>query len=426
MLRKIAQQIGRSFGEITGRYRSSLRSRTKVLRESLGELSHTQRNSADLVRQSVPEISRREPDTMGRSLAPPLEPHRNVDSYGMPETRRKYTKGEYIEMWERKIGRKMTALEKSVLDQGCVGITKLHLGRYEELPPMNLAFGDPKSHDTIMKAEKILAPGEIANADVQFWRRQLARAEELMRTRGTAWSATDGSGVTREALEHIDHCKRTLEQARSEAKEAWSNLAKEYKREAIETRNAARLEGNQRTFERVRGYVSKFNEILAAKPADAGEFMRLVKADPDLTRLRDVEQHLPPGDPSEWKAMIYSKHFWSGQDDTTKSDTSHPRGYLEGTPDPDATRFSPDPATGQVDMSGDLNQAKPGYVNFDYACYDDETGSWWHANHGEYNDPNDPMMIYQSTSDRFFSGHSDFDSSVICIGFTKDSPRPDG
>lgn len=78
-------------------------------------------------------------------------------------------------------------------------------------------------------------------------------------------------------------------------------------------------------------------------------------------------------------------------------------------------------------MSGDHNWGKPGYANFDYGIYDEQTGSWWHANHADYRvysvggDPLDPMKVYQSTPERFFSSYSDFDSAVICIGFVKNT-----
>ncbi|UAK34560.1 hypothetical protein K8O92_12375 [Nocardia asteroides] len=374
----------------------------------------------------------------GRSarLAPPLDPHKWVNRHGLPETQRQYHVDDYIRMWQRHHGRPMTTREVTVLRLGCVGVTKLHLGQLDltKVPPANLAFADPSTHRVIQNAEKVLAPGEVANAKVKTYRKLLTEAENTVKKHGMNWSYTDTDGITRSAPDHIRHVKKTLEQAKVEARETWSELAKEHIKEMRDARRDARVEGDMRTFEKVQNYARKFEDILATKPADAEEFMRRVKSDPDLAQLRGVEDHLPPGNPSEWKPVIYSKHFWSGQEmarDSSGNLVKNKDGLIEtrAKETPDATRFTPDPTTGQVDMSGDYDQPKPGHTNCDYGLYDEETGSWWHANHGdwrefpEFGDPAlDPMKVYQSTPEKFFSGYPDFDSSVICIGFAKVTP----
>ncbi len=374
----------------------------------------------------------------GRSagLAPPLDPHNRVNPHGLPETQRRYLVDDYIKMWERHHGRPMTPRELEVLRLGCIGVTKLRLGQLDltKVPPENLAFADPSAHRIIQNAEKVLAPGEVANAKVKTYRNLLTQAESTVKQHGMNWSYTDTNGITRSARDHIRHVKESLDKAKVEARETWSELAKEHIKEMRDARRDARIEGDMRTFEKVQDYARRFEEILATKPVDAEEFMRQVKADPKLAQLRGVEDHLPPGNPSEWKPVIYSKHFWSGQEMTRDSSgnlVKNKDGLIEtrATETPDATRFAPDPTTGQVDMSGDYNYPKPGYVNFDYGLYDEQTGSWWHANHGDWRsfpsggDPVlDPMKVYQSTPEKFFSGYPDFDSSVICIGFARATP----
>ncbi|WP_406265611.1 FHA domain-containing protein [Nocardia sp. NBC_00881] len=369
-----------------------------------------------------------------RLLASPLDPQNVVNRYGLPETQRRYLVDDYIKMWERQHGREMTPEEQKVLFQGCIGVTKIGIGQTElnSLPPMNLAFADPDSHRVIQYAENVLAPGEVANAEVRFWRKRLNEAKNIVRERGMNWSYEYSDGNISSASERIQYLEDNLERARAEAREIWSDLAKGHIKGMLDARREARIEGDRRTFEKVQNYVQKFKDILATRPADVGEFMRLVKADPELSQLRGVDYHLPTGDPSEWKPIIFSKHFWSGQELVLDSKgypvvTEGGKVVTRATQTPDPTRFAPDLTTGQVNMSGDHNWGKPGYANFDYGIYDEQTGSWWHANHADYRvysvggDPLDPMKVYQSTPERFFSSYSDFDSAVICIGFVKNT-----
>ncbi|WP_327323815.1 protein-glutamine gamma-glutamyltransferase [Streptomyces sp. NBC_01210] len=126
-------------------------------------------------------------------------------------------------------------------------------------------------------------------------------------------------------------------------------------------------------------------------------------------------------DPSRMKAVIYSKHFWSGQDQQSSSDK---RKYG----DPDA--FRPDHGTGLVDMSKDRNiprsPATPGesWINFDYGWFgaqteaDAEKTVWTHANH--YHAPNGdlgPMQVYESKFRNWSSGYADFDRGTYVITF---------
>ncbi|MEU7766786.1 hypothetical protein AB0B25_16885 [Nocardia sp. NPDC049190] len=265
----------------------------------------------------------------------------------------------------------------------------------------------------------MLAPGEIANAKVKHFREKLDKLENSLRKNyGTAWK--ENPDISRRQLDLIDRHQKILAKAQDDAKKVWSTLSEEYKREMTETREAAKIEGNRRAFARVSTYADNFNAIFATKPADVSEFINKVKADPDLARLQGVDRYLPPGSPSEWKAVIFSKQFWSGQSAPTTASIANIRaGHGAETPDP--TLFAPDPTTGQVDMRGDVDRAKPGYTNFDYAVYDENTTSWWHANHRELHDPERPMLIYQSSSDKLFAGSPDHDSSVICIAFVNNS-----
>jgi hypothetical protein len=102
--------------------------------------------------------------------------------------------------------------------------------------------------------------------------------------------------------------------------------------------------------------------------------------------------------------VVFAKMFWSNQDPDEKK---------RKNPDPKA--FLPDPKTGEVDMTGYEYREQPGMVNFDYAFWDEASQSFWHANHMDYGDPADPMIVLQSTKEKFAAGYRDFDRTVYAI-----------
>jgi len=99
------------------------------------------------------------------------------------------------------------------------------------------------------------------------------------------------------------------------------------------------------------------------------------------------------------KAIIFSKRFYSGDEE-----------------------YEPDPKTGKVEMSPYRYQARgPGFTNYDYGLYDDETGRWWHANHCDTTlrrNPKcgGPMEVYESNLVHYSRGLADFDRQVFCVG----------
>ncbi|MFD0360017.1 hypothetical protein ACFQZZ_00955 [Nocardia sp. GCM10030253] len=354
------------------------------------------------------------------NLTPPLDPARAVGQ-------RRYSKDEFITMWEAKIGRKMTSDELETLDKGCVGVTMLHLGLTGRRHPSTaLAFADPVSHRAVARVEEILAPGDIVNKDVNNRQKWLRDSEKKLEHERNQPGATEDSPEVQKALVAVETDRKELEYARLNAADVMADMSKEYEKEMKEIRRESKVEGDKRTFERVSTYAEKIDDILAQKPKDASEFMRMIRADKDLAPLYDIVYELPPGKPSDWETAIYAKHFWSGQEMVTDSS-----GKLVVSGDniiqtgathyPQPNNFTPDEVTGRVDMRLDFSQAKPGFINYDYGFYDTTNGNWWHANHNEANDPDDPMRILQSTSEKFFSGYSDFDSSVICLGLVNKS-----
>lgn len=206
---------------------------------------------------------------------------------------RKWSPEQYVEMWEKEQGRKMTAEEKATIDRGCIGITanNLHGG------------GDP--------------------------------------------------------LDSAEKCYGTFDQAH----------------EAMKARNNA-LE-----------WMAKI-PFVGSLIAGSSRY------------------------------VLFAKLFWSNQSKK-----------WEDRFKPDDKAFLPDPKTGEVDMSGYNYEAqskwktdkktgekkKSSYINFDYGFWDDASNCFWHANHMDYGDPDDPMIVLQSTKDKFTAGYFDFDRIIFCI-----------
>ncbi|UAK31425.1 hypothetical protein K8O92_27095 [Nocardia asteroides] len=342
--------------------------------------------------------------------------------------RRVHTKQDYIESFEDRIGRKLTQAEVKTVDLGCIGLTMVRLGRTGiEVPPTNLAFADARAHRLVAETEKVLGPGEIANDAVNRLRRDLTRARQDLETELKKPGAGQDSFTVPRLQAKIKELEDEYEQAKTTTRQYWVRIGAEQVTALLEARDAAKAVGGQQVFQQVSEYAAKFNDILATGPADAAKFAELVRADKHLAPLRGVTDALPSGDLSNVRAHIFAKHFWSGQEEKLGLDgkpattiLGHPLGTSSVLPNPD--RFAPHPHTGQVDMSKDLFQGKPGFIKFDYGWYDEGSGSWWHANHAERTDPEDPMRVYQSGPERFFTGYPDFDSSVVCIAFVRDMP----
>jgi hypothetical protein len=117
---------------------------------------------------------------------------------------------------------------------------------------------------------------------------------------------------------------------------------------------------------------------------------------------------------SSSKYVLFGMLFWSNQNPDR-----------EKRWDPDPTAFRGDPSTHRVDMSEFKNRSQPTKVNYDYGFWDPSTASFWHANHKE-NGPDDPMIVYQSTKEKFARrivlangdiryGYDDFDRVVYGV-----------
>lgn len=103
---------------------------------------------------------------------------------------------------------------------------------------------------------------------------------------------------------------------------------------------------------------------------------------------------------SSSKYVMFGILFWSNQDPDR-----------EKRWDPSPGAFLPDPATRRIDMSDYKFLPRPRGVNYDFGFWDENTNSFWHANHKELG-IDDPMIVYQSTRARFARRYPMTDGSI--------------
>ncbi|MET9693549.1 protein-glutamine gamma-glutamyltransferase [Streptomyces sp. NPDC006514] len=316
----------------------------------------------------------------GDRVTPPAEPlDRMPDAYRAHGDRATTGISNYIRKWQQvyshRDGRvqQMTEQQREQLSYGCVGVTWVNSGPY---PTNNLAFAsfDEEKHRNALENTSP-RPGET-------------RAEFEGRIAKQSFDETKGFNRARDVASVMN---KALESAHDESAYL-SNLKAE---------------------------LAKNDDALAAEDGRSN-FYSALRNTPSF-KDRNGGNH----DPSKMKAVIYSKHFWSGQDPRSPADK---RKYG----DPDA--FRPNQNTGLVDMAKDRNTsrspAKPGesYVNFDYGWFGDQKETnpdntiWTHANH--YHSPEGgmgPMQVYESKFRNWSSGYTDFDRGTYVITFVPKS-----
>ncbi|MEU3878231.1 protein-glutamine gamma-glutamyltransferase, partial [Streptomyces sp. NPDC029704] len=294
--------------------------------------------------------------------AEPLD--RMPDAYRAYGGRATTVVNNYIRKWQQvyshRDGRKqqMTEEQREKLSYGCVGVTWVNSGPY---PTNKLAFAyfDENKYRNDLKNAS-LRPGET-------------RAEFEGRIAKDSFDEQKGFQRARHVASLMN---KALENAHDEGTYI-DNLKKE---------------------------LANSNDALLHEDSGSN-FYSALRNTPSF-RERDGGNH----DPSRMKAVIYSKHFWSGQDQRGSSDR---RKYG----DPEA--FRPDQRTGLVDMSKDRSiprsPANPGesWVNFDYGWFGAQTEAdadktvWTHANH--YHAPHGgpgPMHVYESKFRNWSSGYA--------------------
>ncbi|MFE9934331.1 protein-glutamine gamma-glutamyltransferase [Streptomyces sp. NPDC005533] len=317
----------------------------------------------------------RDSESAGNREIPPAEPlNRTPDAYRAYGDRASTDVNNYIRKWQQVYSHRdgniqqMTEGQRDKLSYGCVGITWVNSGPY---PTNKLAFAsfDENKYKNDLKNTHP-RPNET-------------QAEFEGRIAKDNFDEGKGFGRARDVAAVMN---KALENAHDEAAYI-NNLKAELAR-----KSDALLGEDGRS-----NFYSALKHTPSFKERDGGNY-----------------------DPSKMKAVIYSKHFWSGQDQRSPDKRKYG--------DPDA--FRPNQSTGLVDMSNDSNiprsPAKPGegWVNFDYGWFGDQTEAdadrtiWTHANH--YHAPNSsmgPMHVYESKFRSWSAGYADFDRGAYVITF---------
>ncbi|MFD7610790.1 protein-glutamine gamma-glutamyltransferase [Streptomyces sp. NPDC059828] len=370
---RVERENGESYAEEHGLTADDIR-HINALNEAALHLSRVGKPSGPSLPSAI-ESLRASAAASGR-VTPPAEP---LDS--MPEAYRAYggraTTGisNFIRKWQQVYSqrdgqaRQMTEAQREQLSYGCVGVTWVNSGPY---PTNRLAFAS-FDEDKYKNALENTAPsaGET-------------RAE--FEGRIAKESFDEGKGFKR-ARDVASVMNKALESAHDEG-----TYLNNLKAELTKSNDALRNEDARSNF------YAALRNTPSFKSGDGGNY-----------------------DPSKMKAVIYSKHFWSGQNPQSSSDK---RKYG------DPAAFRPSTSTGLVDMTEDRNTSRspgnPGesYVNFDYGWFGDQKESdhnetvWTHANH--YHSPNGgmgPMKVYESKFRNWSAGYADFDRGTYIITF---------
>ncbi|MGW3270753.1 protein-glutamine gamma-glutamyltransferase [Streptomyces kronopolitis] len=309
-------------------------------------------------------------------VTPPAEPlNRMPDAYQPYGGRATTVVGNYIRKWQQVYSQRdgkaqqMTAEQREKLSYGCVGVTWANSGPY---PTNSLAFAsfDENKYKNDLKNTRPRSGETQAEFEGRIAKDNFDEAKGFKRAR-------DVASTMNKALENA-HDEGTY----------LNNL----KTELSNSKDALLYEDSRSNFYSVLRNTPSFKE------RDGGNY-----------------------DPSKMKAVVYSKHFWSGQDSRSSSEKRK-------FGDPDA--FRPNQGTGLVDMSQDRNvprsPANPGegWVNFDYGWFGAQTEAdadktiWTHANH--YHAPNSDlgaMQVYESKFRNWSAGYADFDRGAYMITF---------
>ncbi|MGW6842608.1 protein-glutamine gamma-glutamyltransferase [Streptomyces sp. NPDC054958] len=309
-------------------------------------------------------------------VTPPAEPLGSMpDAYRARGDRAATGISNYIRKWQQTYSHRdgrpqqMTQDQREQLSYGCVGVTWVNSGPYPTNKLAFASFDEDRYKDALENTGP--RPGET-------------RAEFEGRIAKQSFDETKGFNRARDVASVMN---KALENAHDEGTYL-SNL----KAELTKKDDALSAEGSRSNF------YAALRNTPSFKDRNGGN-----------------------SDPSTMKAVIYSKHFWSGQD---------PRASFDKRKYGDPEAFRPNRNTGLVDMSKDRNTsrspAEPGesYVNFDYGWFGDQKETdpdntiWTHANH--YHSPGGamgPMQVYESKFRSWSSGYTDFDRGTYVVTF---------
>lgn len=355
--------------------------------QMLGDRLDQQVSEENKPNESI-DYARRNDDT-GEWEERPMEgevTQRDYTNGGNKTVQRRYTFGQYQAMWEKERGREMTTTELATLKRGCIGITVLNLGGAGN-PPLDEAYNTFDQGHARMKEieEAVNEHPEMTSADAK------------------------AAGFNLNFNGRLGDYKAVMF-----AKLFWSNQQKKPNQEDF---NAGAHEWNED---------HKWEKAALVLP-NGMTIEQMMKEQGREAVLEYVENDIGH---AAFKKLTQANHDENVQD--------YYLAWARAMEKKDPSAFPVDEATGKVDMTGYMYQSRPkikknkegqdeysgGYVNFDYGFWDDSTSCFWHANHMQYPEGTDqhekqPMIVLQSTRDKFIKGYYDFDRVIFCAGLTK-------
>ncbi|MCO4761669.1 MAG: DUF4157 domain-containing protein [Myxococcales bacterium] len=300
---------------------------------------------------------------------------------------RRYTFGQYQAMWEKERGRPMNETELATLNRGCIGITVLNLGGSGN-PPLDEAYNTfDQGHARMEDLQKTIKEHpDMSAADAQAAGFNVNFSGKL----------GDYKSVMFAKLFWSNQQAKPSQEAFNAGSHEWNDEHK-WEKASLVLPNGLTVEAMMKDQGRQAVIDYVYNDL------GKDEFQRLTKANHDAN---------------------VSAYYLA---------------WARAMEDKDPDRFPVDEATGKVDMSGYLYQSRPkikknkesgqdeysgGYVNFDYGFWDDGSNCFWHANHMQYPEGDErrdkqPMIVLQSTREKFIKGYFDFDRVIFCVGLTK-------
>ncbi|MFC9433697.1 hypothetical protein [Nocardia sp. NPDC057030] len=435
------QQLGPELADLLGKRLTAV---ARELADEVTGFGYTNRRVAATSKRVDSGFS---PGSPG-SIFEPLHSSVEADGFRYHPRRRNHTKQAFNDRLDDLREQKATDVELALTDKGCIGVLMRILGRssYKDFEH-DLYFTDVEAQKHIAVLNLMFAAPEMATGAVVLRLRKLNRArDELGALHGNPVKDVGRKAVelrVREAKIRIDHHSRMLEGEIAAARREWARTTPSQWRNLRTMRWLIRMNGHHRLLMKGARLIDKFNFMLETSSSPAQFFSRVGK-DSELASIAGVRKALAGKDHTTITATGYIKHFHSGQQALRNADGEplmHPDTHRRaGTPyvrttAPDYRNFAAN-SFGQVDMTNDGHAKMGGFVNFDYGWYQipgdrlasvydapymfGQFGDVLHANHADYNSwlrRQDPMVVYQSSLDRFARGVWGQDQFVLGIAF---------
>lgn len=93
---------------------------------------------------------------LGHELGTALPQGEAKPAYGEDKDQRRYSVDQYVEMWEKEQGRKLTPQERATIERGCIGITANNIMGGGN-PPLDQAYATfDQAHEAVVKQNQVL------------------------------------------------------------------------------------------------------------------------------------------------------------------------------------------------------------------------------------------------------------------------------